>query len=101
MHLTRPIALLCALMVLPAARAGRGTLHCLSLGDGKVLCQTNYVKDFGATFIGEKGKATGATRHGYTATPLLDGDHLLAEAGGSPQGAIVCLEKSNGKVLWK
>lgn len=83
------------------AQSGRGTLHCLALPDGKLLWQKKYVTDFGATFIGEKGKAAGATRHGYTATPLVDGDHLLVEAGGSPDSAIVCLEKTTGNVIWK
>jgi outer membrane protein assembly factor BamB len=83
------------------AQSGRGKLHCLSLDDGKILWQSDYVKDFGATFIGEKGKAEGATRHGYTATPMIDGDHLIVEAGGSPDGSLVCFNKADGTVIWK
>jgi outer membrane protein assembly factor BamB len=79
----------------------RGQLQCLAAADGKVIWQANYVKDFGATFIGEKGKAEGATRHGYDGSPLIDGDHLIAEVGGKPDAAFVCFDKRTGKVLWK
>jgi outer membrane protein assembly factor BamB len=83
------------------AQSCRGQLKCLSTADGHTIWQTNYVKDFGATFIGEKGKAEGATRHGYDGTPIIDGDHLIAEAGGKPDAAFVCFDKQTGKVIWK
>lgn len=83
------------------AQSCRGQLKCLSVADGRTLWQTNYVKDFSATFIGEKGKAEGATRHGYDGSPLIDGDHLIAEAGGKPDAAFVCFDKTTGKVIWK
>ncbi len=82
------------------AQSGRGHLKCLSLAEGKLIWQTDYVKEFGATFIGEKGEAQGAIRHGYTATPLIDGDHLICETGG-PGAGITCFEKQTGKVVWK
>ena len=82
------------------AQSCRGELQCLALADGKVVWRTNYVKDFGATFMGEKGNAPGATRHGYNGSPLIYGDHLIAEVGG--QGAaFVCFDKLTGKVIWK
>jgi outer membrane protein assembly factor BamB len=83
------------------AQSCRGQLKCLSVADGHTIWQANYVKDFGATFIGEKGKAEGATRHGYDGSPLIDGDHLIAEAGGKPDAAFVCFDKLTGKVIWK
>jgi outer membrane protein assembly factor BamB len=83
------------------AQSCRGELQCVSVADGTVIWQTNYVKDFGATFIGEKGRAEGATRHGYDGSPLIDGDHLLAEVGGKPDAAVVCFDKLTGKVIWK
>ncbi|MEZ0266443.1 MAG: PQQ-binding-like beta-propeller repeat protein [Phycisphaerae bacterium] len=82
------------------AQSCRGELQCLSAADGKVLWRTNYVKDLGATFIGEKGQAPGASRHGYTPAPLVDGDHLIVEAGGKDAG-VVCFDKATGKVVWK
>jgi outer membrane protein assembly factor BamB len=83
------------------AQSCRGELKCLALADGKMVWETNYVKDFGATFIGEKGNAPGATRHGYDGSPLIDGGHLIAEVGGKDGAAIVCFDKLNGKVIWK
>jgi len=55
------------------------------------------VKDFGAAFTGEKGPAEGATRHGYTASPIVDGDHLLAETGGK-DAAVTCFEEMRSLV---
>lgn len=78
----------------------RGELQCLNTADGKIIWRINYVKDFGATFIGEKGKAEGATRHGNTGSPLVDGDHLIAEVGG-PNASVVCFDKKTGTVIWK
>ena len=77
-----------------------GELQCLAATDGKLIWRTNYVKDFASIFIGEKGKATGASRHGHTATPLIDGEHLIAEVGG-PGAGIVCFDKKSGDVVWK
>lgn len=79
----------------------RGELQCLAVGDGKVIWRTNFVKDFGAEFIGEKGDAVGAVRHGYNGSPIIDGEHLIAQVG-SPKGAgLVCFGKDSGRVVWK
>ncbi len=86
------------------AQSCRGELQCLNAADGKVIWRTNYVKDFGAVFIGEKGTAEGASRHGYNGSPLIDGDHLIAEVGGKDadgKGGVVCFDKLTGKVIWK
>jgi outer membrane protein assembly factor BamB len=82
------------------AQSGRGHLKVLNLANGNLIWQTDYVKDLGAVFIGEKGSAEGATRHGYTASPIVDGDHLIAETGGS-NAAVTCFEKRTGQILWK
>ncbi|HEX8910765.1 MAG TPA: PQQ-binding-like beta-propeller repeat protein [Humisphaera sp.] len=82
------------------AQSARGTLKCLSATDGKEVWTTNYTKDFGATFIGEKGQAVGSTRHGNTGAPVVDGEHLIAGVGGKDAG-YVCFEKKTGKVVWK
>ncbi|MFT4550381.1 MAG: outer membrane protein assembly factor BamB [Pseudoalteromonas tetraodonis] len=78
----------------------KGELHCLDAGSGKLIWQKNFQSDFGAPYIGEKGKAAGASRHGYAASPCIDGDHVIATAGG-PGASVVCLEKRTGKVVWK
>lgn len=78
----------------------RGQLKCLNVADGKVLWESNFSKDFGATFTGEKGKAEGSTRHGNSDSPLVDGEHLIAGVGGAGAG-YVCFNKITGKVVWK
>ncbi len=83
------------------AQSSRGELQCLDVADGKVLWEKNYPRDFGAVFIGEKGTAAGASRHGYNGQPLIDGDHLIALAGGSPGAGVICLNKTNGETVWK
>lgn len=78
----------------------RGELKCLSLDDGKLLWRVNFVDDLGAEFIGEKGKAEGAVRHGNDGSPLVDGPHLIVSAGGANGHSVVCFDKLNGKVIW-
>jgi outer membrane protein assembly factor BamB len=82
------------------AQSCKGQLRCLAADDGHEVWSCNFVKDFGSIFIGEKGKAEGATRHGYTGSPIIDGDHLIDAVGGKDAG-IVCFEKRTGKVVWK
>jgi outer membrane protein assembly factor BamB len=77
----------------------KGELQCLDAATGKAAWHVNYVKDFGATFIGEKGSATGASRHGNNGAPLVDGDRLLACVGG-PDAGVVCFDKKTGKPVW-
>jgi outer membrane protein assembly factor BamB len=79
----------------------RGELQCLKVADGKKMWGVNYVKDFGAIFIGEKGTAPGASRHGNDGSPLIVGDRLYACAGGTNGAGVVCLNKKTGATLWK
>ncbi|MEY2410733.1 MAG: outer membrane protein assembly factor BamB [Verrucomicrobiota bacterium] len=83
------------------AQSCRGELQCRASRDGKLVWRVNYVTNFGAVFIGEKGAAQGAARHGYNGSPVIDGEGLLALAGGTNGSGIVCLDKTSGKVLWK
>jgi len=83
------------------AQSCRGELQCLSTGAGQVLWRKNYVQDFGAIFMGETGPAAGATRHGNTGPPVVDGDHLIAQAGGLKGAGLVCFNKASGEVVWK
>ena len=79
----------------------RGEFQCLGAADGKVIWRTNFVKDFGAVFIGEKGSATGASRHGYAGSPTVDGDRLFVNVGGTSGASVVCFNKQSGQVIWK
>jgi outer membrane protein assembly factor BamB len=83
------------------AQSCRGELQCLSAEAGKVLWRKNYVQDFGALFMGETGPAAGATRHGNTGSPVVDGEHLIAQAGGLEGASLVCFNKASGEVVWK
>jgi outer membrane protein assembly factor BamB len=83
------------------AQSCRGELQCLSAGAGQVLWRKNYVQDFGAVFMGETGPAAGATRHGNTGPPVVDGGHLIAQAGGLQGAGLVCFNKTSGAVVWK
>jgi outer membrane protein assembly factor BamB len=79
----------------------RGRLVCLNLSDGKEIWSKSYTEDFGAIFIGEKGNVPGAGRHGNNGTPLIVGDRLYACAGGTNGAGVVCLDKRDGKLIWK
>lgn len=79
----------------------RGELQCRRFADGALVWSTNYVRDFASSFIGEKGNAPGASRHGHNASPLVDGDHLLACVGGTNGAGVVCFQKRTGAVVWK
>ena len=79
----------------------RGELQCLAVADGKKIWSANFTKDFGAVFIGEKGTAQAAARHGNNGSPLIDGDHLIAQAGSANGAGLVCFDKKTGQVIWK
>jgi outer membrane protein assembly factor BamB len=79
----------------------RGEFRCLAAADGRKVWGVNFVKDFGAVFIGEKGQATGASRHGNNGAPLVDGDHLLVSVGGREGAGVVCFDKKAGTVVWR
>ncbi len=83
------------------AQSCRGELQCLATADGKLIWRANFVKDFGATFTGEKGQAAGASRHGNNGSPVVDGNHLIVLVGGTNGAGVVCFDKTNGKVIWK
>src|SRR5438132_1302594 len=66
----------------PAARRGyilgvEGLLHCLQASDGKKLWSKDTAKDFGVqqNFFGVGG------------APVVEGDLLIANIGGSPPGS--------------
>jgi outer membrane protein assembly factor BamB len=79
----------------------RGELQCLAVADGRKLWGVNFTKEFGATFIGEKGAAQGAARHGNNGAPVIDGERLFAQVGSTNGASVVCFDKKSGHVIWK
>lgn len=79
----------------------QGEFQCLSVTDGRPIWRVHFVRDFGAVFIGEKGAAVGASRHGNTASPVIVGDDLLVAVGGTNGASVVRFNKRTGQVLWK
>lgn len=83
------------------AQSCRGELQCLNVADGKKIWSANFTKDFGAVFVGEKGAAQAAARHGNNGAPAIRGDYLYAQVGSTNGASVVCFDKRTGKVIWK
>ncbi len=83
------------------AQSGKGELQCLTVAEGRRLWRVNFTNDFGASFFGEDTPVPGAAEHGYTASPVVANDTLIACAGGTNGAGIVCFDKRTGKLLWK
>jgi outer membrane protein assembly factor BamB len=71
------------------ALSGRGNLAGAAVTDGKILWQRT-MKEFGGGMPG----------WGYTESVLVDGDKVVCTPGGS-RGAIVALNKQDGKLIWQ
>lgn len=82
-------------------QSAKGEFQCLGAGDGKVLWRKNFADDFGALYIGEKGKAAGASRHGAAGAPIIDGDRVIVQVGSEQGASIVAFDKATGAVVWK
>lgn len=67
-----------------------GELVCLKATDGTEIWRKNLVKDFGGQ----------QPNWGYTESPLVDGDKVIATPGGS-KGAVVALNKKTGALVWQ
>jgi outer membrane protein assembly factor BamB len=67
-----------------------GVMHALKKSDGSVLWTQDLWKDFGGTFLA----------HGYSSSPVVYGDQVIALVGGEGH-ALVAFDKDDGKVAWK
>ena len=83
------------------AQSMRGELQCLDVKKGKLVWRVNFTTNFGAIFIGEKGQAQGAARHGNDGSPVIEGEFLICQPGGTNGAGVACLNKKTGKVIWK
>ncbi len=72
------------------ATGPKGTVACLDAESGKKNWSKNLVSDFG-------GKSGG---WGFSASPFVDGEHLVLAPGGDDAG-MVCLNKKTGATVWK
>ena len=80
----------------PAIHHGRayllgafGHLLCVELPTGQVLWKRNIIKEFGAKL----------PSWGMTATPLIVGQKLIVNPGGTG-AAVVALDRCTGKIIW-
>ncbi len=67
---------------------GEGVLHCLSVTDGKVIWKKDTTKEFGVV----------KNFFGVGAAPVIEGDNLIMQVGGSPPGEGADLYAAGGKV---
>ncbi|MDR0573579.1 MAG: PQQ-binding-like beta-propeller repeat protein [Tannerella sp.] len=70
---------------------GVGQIHCLSVVDGKVLWQKDFIKDFNGKLM---------SRWGFSESPLIDGNLVICTPGGD-DGTMVALDKNTGAVVWR
>ena len=82
------------------AHSGKGELQCLRITNGPVVWHVNLLKEFGAAFLGEESKIPGAAEHGYTATPVIDGERLMdgVVAGSNQAGLIGVRSSADGRL---
>ena len=77
----------------------RGGLSCVQLTDGKKVWQRDTYADFSS-----KRPSRGEPPEGYfgfASSPIIEGDKLLLNVGGSSQNAgIVAFDRKTGKTLW-
>lgn len=69
----------------------RGELVAVSLDTGAVLWQTHLVRDLGAV----------EPHWGFTTSPLVAGDLLIVQTGGSPDTAVTAFDRRTGAVRWR
>jgi len=67
---------------------GEGVLHCLNVVDGRVLWKKDTSKDFGVV----------QNFFGVGATPVIEGNLLIMQVGGSPPGGPINVYAAEGKV---
>ena len=72
------------------ALSATGRLHALATKDGRRLWELDLVKELGSP----------TPDRGFASSPLIDGDLLLLQAGGTEGRAVVALDKKTGKIRW-
>lgn len=67
-----------------------GRLHALGTKDGARLWEMDLVKELGSL----------TPQRGFASSPVVDGELLLLEAGGTEGRSVVALDKKTGKIRW-
>lgn len=95
-----------------------GRLACLDAATGRVVWEVNYPAEFGRaeplpggrSFVrGEEcvvvpigpGRGAPVPLFGYTGSPTLDGELLIAPVGGARGGTLIAFDKRTGQVRWQ
>jgi outer membrane protein assembly factor BamB len=79
----------------------KGEFRCLDLTHGRVLWGVSFEKDFGVKFLGSKANEGTAARRGNNGSAVVDGDAVIVPVGSTEGATLVCLDKRDGKILWK
>jgi outer membrane protein assembly factor BamB len=72
-----------------------GKLFCLEAATGAVVWKKDFVVDYGAD------RAKWGWDWGFSSSPLVDGDRLIAMVGGRPDAKVVAFDKATGKEIWR
>lgn len=72
------------------ALGARGELRCLDAATGKVIWRTNILTDAGA----------GNLTWGMAGSPLVTGDAVIVQPGGSKGRSVAAYDRRTGKKLW-
>jgi outer membrane protein assembly factor BamB len=73
------------------AMGAEGAVHCVDSDSGREVWKVDCKKEFGA----------GKGFFGMACSPLIEGDLLILNVGGTEDAGIVALDKSSGKTRWK
>ncbi len=71
----------------------QGELLCLT-ADGKLVWEKNIFKDSGSTV------PSGIFYWGVSASPFIDGDHVIVQPGGDKENSVVAFHKNTGQIVW-
>ena len=71
--------------------SGKGKLHALKAASGERVFMRDFVAEFGSD----------PPTWGFSSSPLVEGDLLLADVGGSSGRSLVAFDKKTGKDVWR
>lgn len=79
----------------------RGEFRCLNLADGSTRWRFHF-NDHGAFWVPEKNSSIGAAnRRGNSGSPVVDGDRVFVQVGGTNNSSIMAFDKRTGALAWK